>query len=83
MDLEAFGLAETEDDSLKALHFILQAWEDGAANGLAPEQMAYAALFTALSDLVASFGEDAVAKLTMGLGQRIKSGEFTMPQQAH
>jgi hypothetical protein len=83
MDLEAFGLAESKDDSLKALHFILQAWEDGAANGLAPEQMAYAALFTALSDLVAAYGEEAVAVLTTGLGARIKSGEFTLPRAAH
>lgn len=78
MDLEAFGLADSEDDSLRALHFILQAWEDGTADGLAPEQMAYAALFTALSDLVAAYGEDAVAKLASNLGHRIRSGEFTL-----
>ena len=74
MDLESFGLADSDDESLRALHLILQAWEDGAASGLAPEQMAYAALFTALSDLVAAYGEDAVALLTANLGPRIKSG---------
>ena len=79
MDLEAFGgLADSDDDSLRALHLILQAWEDGAASGLAPEQMAYAALFTALSDLVAAYGEDAVALLATNLGPRIKSGEFSL-----
>ena len=83
MDLDDFGLAESNDESLRALHFILQAWEDGAASGLAPEHMAYAALFTALSDLVAAYGEDAVAVLATGLGSRIRSGEFTLPRAAH
>ena len=78
MDLEAFGFADSDDESLRALHLILQAWEDGAASGLAPEQMAYAALFTALSDLVGAYGEDAVALLVANLGPRIKSGEFSM-----
>lgn len=83
MDLDDFGLGTSEDESLRALHLILQAWEDGAASGLAPEQMAYAALFTALSDLVAAYGEDAVAGLATGLCSRIRSGEFTLPRAAH
>ena len=40
---------------------------EGADTGVAPEQMAYAALFTALTDLVAIYGEDNVIKLTRGL----------------
>lgn len=84
MDLEAFvGLADSDDESLRALHIILQAWEDGTASGLAPEQMAYAALFTALSDLVAAYGEDAVAALASNLGPRIKSGEFSLARARH
>ena len=74
MDLEEFGLADSDDDSLRALHLILQAWEDGAA---------YAALFTALSDLVGAYGEDAVALLATNLGQRIKSGEFSLSRARH
>jgi hypothetical protein len=66
------------DDHLKALDLILAAWDEGADNGLAPEQMAYAALFTALTDLVAIYGEDAVIKLTRGLEKRITHGEFTL-----
>lgn len=71
-------LADSSDDSLRALNYILEAWEEGTADGIAPELLAYAALFTALSDLVATYGEDAVAKLTAGLGVRINSGEFTL-----
>ena len=40
--------------------------------------MAYAAIYTALSDLVSAYGEDAVADLTQGLGPRVRSGEFTL-----
>ena len=40
--------------------------------------MAYAALFTALTDLVAAFGEDAVANLARGLDARVRQGEFTL-----
>ncbi len=79
------GLAESKDESLRALHYILEAWEEGATSGIAPELMAYAAIYTALSDLVAAYGEDAVADMAQGLGPRVKSGEFTLapvPQNA-
>lgn len=71
-------LVDTEDPSFVALSLILAAWDEGTENGVAPEQMAYAALFTALSDLVSIYGEDAVVKLTDGLQKRITAGEFTM-----
>jgi hypothetical protein len=66
------------DDSLKALNFILQAWEEGTENGIAPEVMAYAALYTALTDLVAAFGEASVITLVKELGPRVEKGEFTL-----
>ncbi|MFM2421568.1 MAG: hypothetical protein RL291_98 [Pseudomonadota bacterium] len=71
-------LADSGDDSLKALHVILSAWEEGAETGIAPEFMAYAALYTALTDLVSSYGEAHVAKLMDGLAERVKTGEFTL-----
>jgi hypothetical protein len=40
--------------------------------------MAYAALFTAFTDLVAQFGEEAVLRLARGLERRIVMGEFTL-----
>lgn len=66
------------DESVRALSLILAAWDEGTDSGLAPELMAYAALYTALTDLVAMFGEDAVSKLTRGLERRIAVGEFTI-----
>ncbi len=69
---------ESKSDSFKALSIILEAWDEGADQGIAPELMAYAALFTALTDLVSAFGEDAVANLARGLDARVRQGEFTI-----
>lgn len=71
-------LNTSEDLSFRALSLILAAWDEGAESGVAPEQMAYAALFTALTDLVSLYGEDAVKKLAGGLERRIEMGEFTL-----
>ena len=71
-------LADRSDESLKALNFILQAWEEGTESGIAPEMMAYAAIYAALTDLVAAFGESAVMTLISGLGPRVEKGEFTL-----
>jgi hypothetical protein len=73
-----YDLASSEDLSFRALSLILAAWDEGAESGVAPEQMAYAALFTALTDLVSLYGEDAVKKLAGGLERRIEMGEFTL-----
>ena len=35
-------------------------------------------MFTALADLVAAYGEDAVAKLAEGLPDRILQGDYTV-----
>jgi hypothetical protein len=79
--MEAAELAGTGSVSLEALSVILEAWEMGADRGVAPEMMAYAALFTALTDLVAAFGEDAVADLATGLSRRVANGEFTLARK--
>lgn len=72
------ALADDSEDSLKALNFILNAWEEAAETGISPEIMAYAALYAALTDLVGSFGEGAVINLIGELGPRIEKGEFTL-----
>lgn len=76
--LELNELSSNEDHTLKALGIILEAWEQGTDSGVAPELMAYAALYTALTDLVAAFGEDTVAEMARGLATRVKDGEFTL-----
>jgi len=76
--MEFQQLSKSSDASLKALGLILDAWDEGADAGVAPELMAYAALFTALTDLVEAYGEEAVDKLLKGLISRVAGGEFTV-----
>ena len=69
-----------KDDGQKqaALRYILDAWEEALHDGIEPEMLANAALFAALADLVDTYGEEAVAKMTGGLSRRIQHGEFTL-----
>jgi hypothetical protein len=76
--MTGLGLGDSDDESLRALNCILEAWEAGASTGVKPELMAYAAIYAALSDLVSSYGEEAVADLACGLVDRVRSGEFTL-----
>ena len=76
--MQALGLAKSNDASIKALNYILEAWEEGTESGIAPELMAYAAIYTALTDLVAAFGEESVITLVNSLVPRVQNGEFTI-----
>jgi hypothetical protein len=76
--MQAVSEAEDQSDSFKALSLILEAWDEGAEQGIPSELMAYAALYTALMDLVSAFGEEAVANMTRSLDKRVRQGEFTI-----
>lgn len=76
--METLGLRDDADDRLRAFDVVLQAWEEGADSGIAPELIAYAALYTGLTDLVATFGEQNVATLVEGLKARVLAGEFSL-----
>lgn len=76
-------IIDTSDDTVRALQLILTAWDEGEESGVAPELMAYAAIFAAMTDLVTLFGEDAVAKMAGSLEQRVKLGEFSLRQSRH
>lgn len=67
-----------EEKKQAALRYIMEAWEEAVYDGIEPELLANAAFFAALSDLVASYGEDAVARMTEGLPKRVHNGEFTL-----
>jgi len=67
-----------EEKKQAALRYIMEAWEEAIYDGIEPELLANAAFFAALSDLVSSYGEDAVARMTEGLPRRVHNGEFTL-----
>lgn len=76
--MQLFKGLDADNSTYRALSLILEAWDEGTESGVPNEQMAYAALFTALTDLVSQFGEEAVVKLANGLEHRIRVGEFTL-----
>ena len=61
-----------------ALAYLSEAWDGALAEGVDPEILAHAALFTALADLVETYGEEAVAELTASLPRRVRNLEFSL-----
>ncbi|MGO4704649.1 hypothetical protein AB4072_02585 [Microvirga sp. 2MCAF38] len=72
--------AELEDLSAikqAALTYVSEAFAEAELDGLDADCMAQAALFTAFMELVATYGEEAVAEYAAGLPERIRSGGFS------
>lgn len=67
-----------QEQKQAALRYILDAWEEAVFDGIDPDLLATAAIFASLSDMVATYGEEAVANMTDGLAERIRYGEFTV-----
>jgi hypothetical protein len=61
-----------------ALSYLSEAWAEARHDGVDGDCLAQASLFTALAELVATYGEDAVAKFAEGLPARIRNGEFSL-----
>jgi hypothetical protein len=65
-----------------ALAYLSEAWDGALSEGVDPEIVAHAALFTALCDLIATYGEEPVAELANTLPKRIRALEFTVDERA-
>ena len=78
------NLSETDTETVIAekknasLELLFDAWEEATAQGIEQEIFAHAALFTALSELIHIYGEDAVANMAARLPTRVQDGEFTL-----
>jgi hypothetical protein len=72
------GEVSVSEQKRLALSYLTQAWGDAVAQGVESDVLAHAALFAALSDLVLSYGEDAVAELAASLEGRVRNREFTL-----
>jgi hypothetical protein len=65
-----------------ALGYLHEAWAEAKLDGIDGDCLAQACLFAALAEFVTTYGEDAAATFTEGLGTRIRNGEFSIePQQ--
>jgi hypothetical protein len=67
----------------EAYQRISAVWRDALGAGIEPEVLAHVALFAALGDLVATYGEGAVADFAKRLPKRIAAGEFSIPFSVH
>ncbi|MDE5455580.1 hypothetical protein GWE18_22600 [Bradyrhizobium sp. CSA112] len=61
-----------------ALCYLNEAWAEARHEGVDGDCLAQASLFTALAELVSTYGEDAVAKFVEGLSVRVRNGEFSL-----
>jgi hypothetical protein len=70
--------AGSEDERRAALAYLSEAWEEARLEGIDGDCLAQVALFTAMHELVSTYGEEAAARFAEGLGDRIRRGEFTV-----
>jgi hypothetical protein len=66
-----------------ALGYLQEAWAEARHEGVDGDCLAQTSLFVALAEFVTTYGEEAAAKFTDGLGARIRNGEFSveLPRQ--
>lgn len=70
--------AAASDERMAALTYVREAFAEALRDGIEADCFAQAALFTALQELVATYGEEAVASYAENFANRIRSGEFTI-----
>jgi hypothetical protein len=73
---------EAQEKKSVALSYFDEAFAEAQHDGLDRDTIAHAALFSAWSDLIGRFGEEAVAKYAEGLPDRIRQGCYS-PVRRH
>ncbi len=71
-------LPSPAEEKQLALRYLLDAWEEAVYEGVDPDCLATAAIFAALSDMIATYGEEPVAVMCARLPERVRAGEFTL-----
>ena len=69
----------SEEERRAAFSYLSEAWAEARLEGIDGDCLAQVALFSALNELVSTYGEDATARYAEGLAERIRHGEFTVP----
>ena len=77
-DPKMLDLKIASEDRRAALGYVNEAFAEAILAGLDMESFADAAIAAGLQELVACYGEDAVAAFTTRLPERVKRGEFTI-----
>jgi len=66
------------DQRRAAYSYVSEAFAEGRYDGIDGDCLAHAALFAAFVELVATYGEEAVAKFAERMPERIKAGEYSL-----
>jgi hypothetical protein len=77
-DSKTLDLKVAIEDRRAALGYVNEAFAEAILAGLDMESFADAAIAAGLQELVACYGEEAVALFTTRLPERVKRGEFTI-----
>ena len=77
-NLPARGPLPDHEQKKAALDFVQEAWIEARLSGVDGDCMAQICLFTAISELVSTYGEEAAARYAAGLSERISNGEFSI-----
>jgi succinylarginine dihydrolase len=78
----AEAMRSANEQKQAALRLMLEVFEEADMDGIDPDCMAQAALFTALKEFVSAYGEEPMAKFAERLPERIRNGEFTVQQHS-
>jgi len=70
-------LTDASEEKRAALAYLSEAFAEAQLDGLDGDCVAHAALFTAFHELVATYGEEAVARFAENLPTRIRGGGFS------
>jgi hypothetical protein len=62
-----------------ALSYVREAWIEALTDGVDSDCLAQVCLFTAMAELVQTYGEEAAARYAEGLSARIRNGEYSIP----
>ena len=74
----AVGLPDDEQKRV-ALGYVREAWVEALTDGVESDCLAQVCLFTAMAELVQTYGEEAAARYAEGLSARIRNGEYSIP----
>jgi hypothetical protein len=66
------------DQRQAALGYVMDAFTEGKMDGLDGDALAHAALFSAMKELVDTYGEEPVAEFASRLPERVRNGEFSV-----
>ena len=69
---------DATEEKRAALSYLAEAWAEARLDGIDGDCLAQACLFTALAELVSTYGEDATARYADGLVTRIRNCEFSV-----